>query len=464
MSLDLSWSLLDDEFVSGLVEKLNRSLTEAKRPDYIGPITVSNLVLGSDAPEIDIVDVGDVWPAFLQRTEASEVDPRPSAQQHADRAPESTVGSRQSKKHPPGQHTTLVNFANRNLPFTGMANSINGENTSENSVQDGSRRHLKQSKDPRRRFQSFRQYSDSGKFHRIETGSMTSFNDSGTPWSVTTPTSSWGAGLQTFQGGGYFSAWQGAPAPLAPQSVRSASIDSKRKSSTWQRHSSAALLNRPIDALERYDGPWLTDVPSSVDNDGVSSQNSTTLPSIQLTLSLQWATQTFRLSLETSLVINHPSPAFMSLPLSITVTGLALQAGGQLAFEVDPMTNERRAHFCLFVEEDEADPNSNPATGNVTTGNFDAMHGRAPDAFGVTQAFNSYGASTGTGSDSPHFGNTADPANSPGERILHSITLDSSVGQADRHMLKNVAKVERFVVSLVRKAVSDEVRFCLSIY
>ena len=43
-----------------------------------------------------------------------------------------------------------------------------------------------------------------------------------------------------------------------------------------------------------------------------------------------------------------------------------------------------------------------------------------------------------------------------GERLLPHITLESSVGQADKHVLKNVGKVEKFLIELIRKAVEDE--------
>lgn len=133
----------------------------------------------------------------------------------------------------------------------------------------------------------------------------------------------------------------------------------------------------------------------------------------------------------------------MSLPLSITITGLVLQAEGLLAFEVDQITNVRRGHFCLLVEEegegesDEEQNNSQDAeTQPIAMPRLPSKRNSTPvtatGAFGVDQV-------------------------TPGERILSNFTLETSVGQTDKHVLRNVAKVERFVVSLVRKAVGDEV-------
>lgn len=43
-----------------------------------------------------------------------------------------------------------------------------------------------------------------------------------------------------------------------------------------------------------------------------------------------------------------------------------------------------------------------------------------------------------------------------GQRILPSMQIESSIGQDGEHVLRNVAKVERFVVDLLRSAIVDE--------
>ena len=43
-----------------------------------------------------------------------------------------------------------------------------------------------------------------------------------------------------------------------------------------------------------------------------------------------------------------------------------------------------------------------------------------------------------------------------GERLIPHITLETSVGNADKHVLRNVGKVEKFLTELLRKAVEDE--------
>ena len=137
------------------------------------------------------------------------------------------------------------------------------------------------------------------------------------------------------------------------------------------------------------------------------------LPSLQLHVSLLWATNTFRLTISTSLLINYPSPAFMSLPLQLSVTGFVMRAGVIISLEGE----RRRAHICLLQEEDEEDGQDETE---------EAWRGKR---------------------------------RSPGLSILPSLTFDSEVGQADKHALRNVGKVEKFVAEVLRKAIEDELVF-----
>jgi distribution and morphology protein 12 len=46
-----------------------------------------------------------------------------------------------------------------------------------------------------------------------------------------------------------------------------------------------------------------------------------------------------------------------------------------------------------------------------------------------------------------------------GQRLLPSIFIESEIGQADKHVLKNVTRVERFIQDVVRKTVEEELVF-----
>ena len=45
------------------------------------------------------------------------------------------------------------------------------------------------------------------------------------------------------------------------------------------------------------------------------------------------------------------------------------------------------------------------------------------------------------------------------QRLLPSIYIESEIGQADKHVLKNVTRVERFIQDVIRKTVEEELVF-----
>ncbi|GAA5868921.1 hypothetical protein JCM16303_000308 [Sporobolomyces ruberrimus] len=128
-------------------------------------------------------------------------------------------------------------------------------------------------------------------------------------------------------------------------------------------------------------------------------------PSFQIHLHLTYS-GTLSLGISTSLLINYPSPNFMALPLSLTITSIALEATLVVAFE----GGNRSIHLSLL------DPN--PGGGGMGT-----------------------------------------RKESAGNRILKSAVVESEVGQADKHVLKNVGKVEKFVLEVARKTLENEIVF-----
>ena len=130
-----------------------------------------------------------------------------------------------------------------------------------------------------------------------------------------------------------------------------------------------------------------------------------TAPSLQLHVHVAYG-GSLRIGLETSLVVNYPAPAFMTLPLSLAVVGLAFAGTFVVAFE----GGRRRVHVSVLdpASEGELDV-ARPGTG-----------GRA--------------------------------AGKPGERLLTGLRLQSQVGEVDKHVLRNVGKVQQFVLEVIRTA------------
>ncbi len=89
----------------------------------------------------------------------------------------------------------------------------------------------------------------------------------------------------------------------------------------------------------------------------------------------------------------------MSLPLKLIVTGLTLSADLILAYSSD----KHRVHLCVVDE--------------------------AEDGGGL------------------------------GMRLLPNLQIESEIGHADAHVLRNVGKVERFIADVVRKTLVDELVF-----
>ncbi|GAA5839707.1 hypothetical protein JCM5353_006669 [Sporobolomyces roseus] len=191
------------------------------------------------------------------------------------------------------------------------------------------------------------------------------------------------------------------PIPLSRTRTRSRSPHPKPYPAY---HSDSQTQTHP----HSYDPPSPTQsqasLPFAHPNPSLSSAPS---PSFQVHLHLSYA-GTLSLGLSTSLLINYPSPNFMSLPLSLTLTSLALEATLVVAFE----GGNRRIHLSLL------DPNP-PIGGNGAGGRKE----------------------------------------SSGLRILKSAVVESEVGQNDKHVLKNVGKVEKFVLEVARKTLETEIVF-----
>lgn len=119
--------------------------------------------------------------------------------------------------------------------------------------------------------------------------------------------------------------------------------------------------------------------------------------------------------------MDYPMQSFVGIPLKLTVTGLSFDGVAILAYI------RRKAHFCFLSQEDAATVLSGEPSG-----------------------------SDSTGSDGPDQNSSKRyPA---GGSLLEHIKVESEIGQKDdgRQVLKNVGKVEKFVLERVRKIFEEE--------
>ncbi|KAF8891386.1 hypothetical protein BD779DRAFT_1661759 [Infundibulicybe gibba] len=281
MSIDLEWSKLDSSLSSYLVDVLNRQLANTTRPSFIGPVEVTSLDFGSVAPDVELVDLRDIYRDFLEDDE-------------------------QDDEHGPVKVTAGPDDAD-GFEWVPRGDS-NGD------ILPGPHR----------------------------------------------------------------------PCTAAPH----------------QQH--LIQLHNPH-------------------------------PNLQVHLHVNWHSN-LRITLSTSLLINYPSPMFMSLPIKLSVTGLIFAGELAVAYEGE----RRRVHICIL---DDLDP-----------------YGPAGDRPKRDSASSTPPEPDDEVSPAPAHHHPQKPL-PVGQRLLPSIYIESEIGQADKHVLKNVTRVERFIQDVIRKTVEEELVF-----
>jgi len=121
----------------------------------------------------------------------------------------------------------------------------------------------------------------------------------------------------------------------------------------------------------------------------------------------------------------------MSLPIKLSVTGLIFTGEVVVAYE----GARRRVHLCILDDLDPYGPAGDRSNRHLTS---------------------SSDRSTPPESGSPPRSGKPLPV---GLRLLPSIFIESEIGQADKHVLKNVTRVERFIQDVIRKTVEEELLF-----
>ncbi|KAH6664124.1 hypothetical protein B0J14DRAFT_252580 [Halenospora varia] len=117
-----------------------------------------------------------------------------------------------------------------------------------------------------------------------------------------------------------------------------------------------------------------------------------------------------RLSLTAEILLDYPMPSFVGIPVKLNITGLSFDGVAVLAYI------RKRAHFCFLSPED------------------------------------AYAAIGADGEEHGH------PSGMKMGGLLHEIKVESEIGQREngKQVLKNVGKVEKFVLEQVRRIFEDE--------
>ncbi|CBX97947.1 Mitochondrial distribution and morphology protein 12 [Plenodomus lingam] len=128
-----------------------------------------------------------------------------------------------------------------------------------------------------------------------------------------------------------------------------------------------------------------------------------------------------KMSLTAEILLDYPMPSFVGIPLKLNITGLTFDGVAILAYI------KKRAHFC-FLSPDDAD---------ALVGSDTAFQGLQTDA----QGYNPQPVQR------PTIGG-----------LLENIKVESEIGGqgSGKQVLKNVGKVESFVLEQVRRIFEDE--------
>ncbi|MCJ1331580.1 Mitochondrial distribution and morphology protein 12 [Thelotrema lepadinum] len=158
--------------------------------------------------------------------------------------------------------------------------------------------------------------------------------------------------------------------------------------------------------------------PEPSDVDGASENASEARPEpepndIQIVLHVSYDGNV-RLSLTAEMLLDYPMASFVGIPLKLNVTGLAFDGIALLAYL------KKKAHFCFLGQQD----------AEVLVGAQNALEGDAKPR---------------------------DPSDKIGG-LLREIRVETEIGQKDggKQVLKNVGKVEKFVLEQVRRIFEDE--------
>ncbi|KAL4818530.1 mitochondrial distribution and morphology protein 12 [Aspergillus spinulosporus] len=135
-----------------------------------------------------------------------------------------------------------------------------------------------------------------------------------------------------------------------------------------------------------------------------------------------------RLSLTAEILLDYPMPSFVGLPLKLNVTGITFDGVAVIAYI------RKRVHFCFLSPED--------AEALVGSGSYSNQQGTPGPSTG----------SSGGGNPSSH---------QKGLGLLQEIRVESEIGRKEdgKQVLKNVGKVERFVLAQVRRIFDEELVF-----
>ena len=453
MSIDLDWSKLDASYASSLIDVLNRQLQSTPRPSFIGPIEITSFEFGSQPPVVELVDLRDIYRDFLEDDDDDDVEGANNidAADGGSRFSAAAAGNGQDRDDHDHEDDEEFEWVSRRSARRGTAMDEAAAPMYYHHLPP----HVRYARGPASDVVHHLQPSASASFGEAPGGSSSSvWNDAGAGGVPATHSHS-PPEHPTFSLSAPVSASASSAAAADPpwrdfrgtqQRTHSSSLHSTHRPTTAAAApSSSSSLSPPHPHPDLADA----DMVAAVDPSPAAALKATTVrldttglaaaaaaptpeaaaadehPNLQLHLLVSWHSD-LRLTLTTSLRINYPSPLFMSLPIKLSVTGLVFEGELAVAYE-----GGRRVHLCVLDGLDPYGPSARRSAGS---------QGSTP--------------SDPEGEDA----HAAKPL-PVGQRLLPEIFIESELGQADKHVLKNVTRVEKFIQDVIRKTVEEELVF-----
>lgn len=370
-TIDLDWSTLTPEFAGRIVDLLNSALSNATRPSFIGPVSVSSFEFGTNAPEVEIIDIRDIYPDFLEGEDEDDESDQNSEELQAAAERERMMDEYDWVSRREGLPSEMMfdeNGSNFSSPPFGTPEARPVGATSRRGPYEDSWRQV----------------------NGLRTTGLTGASALGSPFPQP-PT----------------------PADMrAPHSHPSSSLDSPQSS-----RSTSPSPGKPSDTGSGH-------------------------PDLQLHFRLAFESN-LRLTISTSLQINYPSPMIMALPIKLCLTGLVLDGELVVAYE----GSRRRIHLCFL--DDQAAHLGGPVPASQSRYEEEEDDQSSDDRTPAMRA----------SATISRLGTKLSLASPAGVRLLPTIVLESEIGQEDKHVLRNVARVERFIQDVIRKTIEDELVF-----
>ena len=177
-----------------------------------------------------------------------------------------------------------------------------------------------------------------------------------------------------------------------------------------------------------YDIDNANDLPS-LDSPPLQRMTEKRTEDIQVVCRLKYSGD-IRMTLAAEILLDYPMPSFVGIPLTLSITGLTFDGVAVIAYI------RKRAHFCFLSPED----------AHALVG-ADEEH--AAEAYGPSAASRRGSVVSDKQMDKSLGG------------LLQEIRVESEIGKREngKQALKNVSKVEKFVLEQVRRIFEDEFVF-----